>query len=82
MDTLFDAGIQAIVQQGVWCILFIILFVFTMKRNTEREAKYEAILNEQSQLLNKISDTMYKMNSKIDVINDKVSVLEEHEKVL
>ena len=82
MDTLFDAGIQAIVQQGVWCILFIILFVFTMKRNTEREAKYEAILNEQSQSLNKISDTMDKMNSKIDVINDKVSVLEEHEKVL
>lgn len=82
MDTLFDAGIQAIVQQGVWCILFIILFVFTMKRNTEREAKYEAILNEQSQSLSKISDTMDKMNSKIDVINDKVSVLEEHEKVL
>ena len=82
MDTLFDAGIQAIVQQGVWCILFIILFMYTMKRNTEREAKYEAILNEQSQSLNRISETMDKMNSKIDVIDDKVSVLEEHEKML
>ena len=41
MDILTDAAIQAIIQQGVWCILFIILFVFTIKRNSAREEKLD-----------------------------------------
>lgn len=82
METLLDAGIQQAISQGIWCILFVIMLWYTMKRNSEREAKYETILNEQSQALQKISETMDNMNSKIDVIDSKVSVLEEHEKVL
>ena len=76
MDTLFDAGIQAIVQQGIWCILFIILFVFTIKRNSAREEKYETILNEQSKSLTEITQTLNTINNKIDNLNKEVGELE------
>lgn len=83
MDILTDAAIQAIIQQGVWCILFIILFVFTMKRNSIREAKYETILNEQSKALTEqsksladITHTLNTINNKIDNLNKEVGELE------
>ena len=76
MDILTDAAIQAIIQQGVWCILFIILFVFTIKRNSAREEKYETILNEQSKSLTEITQTLNTINNKIDNLNKEVGELE------
>ena len=76
MDVLTDAAIQAIIQQGVWCILFIILFVFTIKRNSAREEKYETILNEQSKSLTEITQTLNTINNKIDNLNKEVGELE------
>ena len=76
MDILTDAAIQAIVQQGIWCILFIILFVFTIKRNSAREEKYETILNEQSKSLTEITQTLNTINNKIDNLNKEVAELE------
>lgn len=79
MEQLFDAGLQQIITQGIWCILFIVMLYITLKNNKERESKYEVILSEQSQSLNLITDTLSRMNEKIDIIDDKVSILEEHE---
>lgn len=79
MEQLFDAGLQQIITQGIWCILFIVMLYITLKNNKERESKYEVILSEQSQSLNLITDTLSRMNEKIDIIDDKVSILEEYE---
>lgn len=75
MEILTDAAIQSIIAQGVWCILFIILFISTLKHNSEREQKYEVLLTQQGKTLTEITHTLNGMNTKLDTINDEVGEL-------
>lgn len=75
MEILTDAAIQAVIAQGVWCILFIVLFISTLKHNTEREQKYEVLLEEQGKTLTEITHILNGMNTKLDTINNEVGEL-------
>lgn len=77
MEILTDAAIQAVIAQGVWCILFIILFITTLKHNSEREQKYETLLEAQGKTLTEITHTLDTINTKIDTLNKEVGELED-----
>lgn len=77
MDVLTDAAIQAVIAQGVWCILFIILFITTLKHNSQREQKYEILLEAQGKTLTEITHTLDTINTKIDTLNKEVGELED-----
>lgn len=75
MDILTDAAIQAVIAQGVWCILFIILLITTLKHNSEREQRYEVLLTEQGKTLVEITHTLDNMNTKLETINTEIGEL-------
>ena len=58
--------IDSAIQNGVFCILFVMLFVYTMKQNSEREKQLQNLISEYNQQLKKISETLIKIQEALD----------------
>ena len=55
-----------IANQGSWCCMFLYLFWDVQKKNSEREHRYNDIIDTQSQKLEEISQTLEKINDKLN----------------
>lgn len=44
--------------QGIWCALFVILFYWTIKQNTNRELSYQATIKENQSIIKGLTDTI------------------------
>lgn len=58
--------IDSAIPNGVFCILFVMLFVYTMKQNSEREKQLQNLISEYNQQLKKISETLIKIQEALD----------------
>lgn len=64
--------VDFVLQQGIWCALFVWLFFTTKKEAKEREAELESIIKEQGETLQGITSTLEKMDSRIEKIEEKM----------
>lgn len=64
--------VDFVLQQGIWCALFVWLFFTTKKEAKEREAELESIIKEQGDTLQGITNTLEKMDSRIEKIEEKM----------
>ena len=62
--------IDFIMQQGIWCALFIWFFITYKKEVSQREEKLYNLIATQGEKLEKISETL-------EVISDRVAALEQ-----
>jgi hypothetical protein len=58
--------IDTAIPNGIFCILFVMLFVYTMKQNSEREKQLQNLISEYNQQLKKISETLIKIQEALD----------------
>lgn len=68
MEPLLENIINFIATQGIWCALFVWLFMSYKKESSEREEKLMTIVDEQSNRLTKISDTLDSINNRLDIL--------------
>ncbi len=68
------AIMDMVMQQGVWCALFVYLFYTTQKTAREREDKLTILLSEQGKQIKNIANTLDSINTRVDKIEDKIDV--------
>lgn len=59
-----------ILQQGIWCALFVWLFFTSRKEAREREQELQGIIKEQGEQMEDISKTLQCINTKIEQIEE------------
>lgn len=57
--------IEAAVSNGIFCILFCVLFWYVIKQNEEREKQLRNLISEYNQQLRHISETLIKIQEAI-----------------
>ncbi len=70
----FQAIADMVMQQGVWCALFVYLFYTTQKTSKEREEKLTILLSQQGEQIKNIANTLDNINTRVDKIEDKIDV--------
>lgn len=58
--------IEAAVSNGIFCILFCVLFWYVIKQNEEREKQLRNIISEYNQQLRQISETLIKIQEAME----------------
>lgn len=71
MEALLDTIINFVATQGIWCALFVWLFMSYKKESSDREEKLMKVVDDQAIRLTKISDTLDTINQRIDVLEHK-----------
>lgn len=66
----WDVVIDFVLQQGIWCALFVWLFFTSRKESKEREETLYKVVKEQGEQLKGIADTLDKMNDRIEQIEE------------
>lgn len=64
--------VDFVLQQGIWCALFVWLFFTTKKESRTRETDLESIIKDQSETLQEITRTLEKMDTRIEKIEEKL----------
>lgn len=59
-----------VINQGVWCVLFVWLLFETQKKNEAREDKLTAIMTQQGEKLVEITNTLDRMNERLERIEE------------
>ena len=67
----FQIIVDAIMGQGIWCMLFVWLFYTSRTEAKEREDKLTDIINKHSEKLAQITETLNTINEKIDRYHSK-----------
>lgn len=68
----FQPILEAVLQQGVWCALFVWLFYTTNKESHEREERLHSIIENQKNVLCEISNSLILLNERIERVEDKL----------
>ena len=63
---ILQPAFDLILNQGIWCALFVWLFYSTRQESQAREDKLMTLIEEHSQKLSEISETLATINLKID----------------
>ena len=71
MDAILDTIISFIANQGIWCALFVWLFMSYKKESKDREERLMEVVDEQSQRLTQISNTLDTINNRLDILEHK-----------
>ena len=67
----FQIIVDAVMNQGVWCALFVWLFYTSRTEATERENRLTEIIDNHSEKLAQITETLSTINEKIDRYHSK-----------
>lgn len=59
-----------VINQGVWCVLFVWLLFETQKKNEAREDKLTVIMSQQGEKLAEITNTLDRMNERLERIEE------------
>ena len=62
----FQVILDALVNQGIWCLLFVWLFYTDRTDSKAREEKLMAVIDEHGDQLEKITETLNKINDKVE----------------
>ena len=57
---------DSIISNGIFCILFCVLFHYVIKQSSERERQLQNLINDYNQQLKKISETLIKIQEALD----------------
>ena len=57
---------DSIISNGIFCVLFCVLFHYVIKTSTEREKQLQNLINNYNQQLKKISETLIKIQEALD----------------
>lgn len=66
----WDVVIDFVLQQGIWCALFVWLFFSSRKEAKERETTLYAVVKEQGEKLKDIAETLEKITDRVEKIED------------
>ena len=58
--------IEVALSQGIFCALFVGLFIYVMQQNSQREKQLQNLINDYNQQLKKISETLIKIQEALD----------------
>ena len=67
----FQIIVDAVMNQGIWCALFVWLFYTSRTEATERENRLTEIIDNHSEKLAQITETLNTINEKIDRYHSK-----------
>lgn len=67
MDEFVSKLIEMAVSQGVWCLLYVYLFLRMLNENATREDRYNATIN---QLSDKILSSLSHIEGQLDAVLD------------
>lgn len=62
---------EMVMQQGVWCALFVYLFISSQKKSDEREKQLMTLINSQGDKLERIAITLDKLNDDVEDLKTK-----------
>lgn len=62
----FQIIVDFVLQQGIWCALFVWLFYTTRQESQARETRLMEVIAEHSEKLAEISQSLSRINDKID----------------
>ena len=65
----FQMVIDALMGQGIWCLLFVWLFYTSRQESLEREKKLTEIIQAHGIQLKEITETLDKINEKIEKLS-------------
>jgi septal ring factor EnvC (AmiA/AmiB activator) len=57
---------DSIISNGIFCILFCVLFHYVIKQSSERERQLQNLINDYNQQLKNISETLIKIQEALD----------------
>ena len=58
--------VDSIISNGIFCILFCVLFHYVIKQSSEREKQLQNLINDYNQQLKNISETLIKIQEALD----------------
>lgn len=58
--------VDSIISNGIFCVLFCVLFHYVIKQSSEREKQLQNLINDYNQQLKKISETLIKIQEALD----------------
>jgi hypothetical protein len=61
-----DLVLEAAKSQGLWALLFVSLFVYVIKENGKREAKYQEIIANLTEKFEGIEEGLKSLNTKFE----------------
>lgn len=64
--------VDFILQQGIWCALFVWLFFTSRKESKEREETLYRIVQEQGEKLKEISYTLENINERMEKVEERL----------
>lgn len=64
--------VDFVLQQGIWCALFVWLFFSCRKEAKEREETLYDVVQEQGEKLQEISNTLGSMNERMEQIEEAI----------
>lgn len=73
----FQPIIDAVMQSGIWAMLFVWLFYQTMTKSEARENALMTVINSYNEKLEDISEILASINVKIDRLDREVSDIKE-----
>lgn len=62
----FQIIVDAVMNQGIWCLLFVYLFYTSREESKAREDRLTEIIDNHSEKLAQITETLNTINEKID----------------
>ena len=68
----FQPIVEVVLQQGIWCALFVWLFYINKKEATAREERLNGIVDEQKETLKEISQSLILLNERIEKVEEKI----------
>lgn len=66
-----NAIIDIVMNQGIWCVLFVYFYITQQNRNAEREERYLSQIDKFSQALEKINDNLTEVKQEMAIMKDK-----------
>lgn len=65
----FQMVVDALMGQGIWCLLFVWLFYQSRKESLDRESKLTEIIESHGIQLKEITETLDRINGKIEKLS-------------
>ena len=63
--------LDVVLNQGIWCVLFVYFYITQQNRNAEREERYLSQIDKFSQALEKINDTLTEVKQEVANMKEK-----------
>ena len=63
--------LDIVLNQGIWCVLFVYFYVTQQNRNAEREERYLTQIDKFSEALEKINDNLTEVKQEVANMKDK-----------